>query len=150
MPSLEVKRNSDASLPSAVRNGVLMVMMENYADKSVKFLENGQLAVGIKWTKDSMEIVENIKSIGYVLFHHRSNTGQHLFAVNRECEVLPEDEVGGERYKTIREKEMYVVVDLDTSMELDATALCSTLKNYTQKTRYDAQFAWVEDLRGDK
>lgn len=127
------------------RNGVLMVMMENYSAKSLSFLSNGKLAIGMKWTKDSMEIVENIKSIGYVLFHYRSEDNKHLFAVNGVCRILNSDELENDRYKNVKDKEMYVVVDLNT-LELDSNHLHVKQKDFTSKTRYDAQYANIEEL----
>ena len=124
-----------------------MVMMEKYADKSAKFLENGKLAVGIKWTKDSMEIVENHKSIGYVLFHHRNDKDQHLFAIKGTCSIKDTSEIEEDRYKSVSTTEMYVVVDLDTTSELDSTNIRSSQKEYTPKTRYDAQYSNIFDLR---
>lgn len=144
---LNGKRASSISLPNTARNGVLMVMMESYASKSIKFLENGKLAVGIKWTKDSMEIVENLKSIGYVLFHHRNDNEQHLFAIKGTCSVKDKSEIEEDRYKSVTTTEMYVVVDLDTTSELDSTNIHSSQKEYTPKTRYDAQYAMLEDLK---
>lgn len=143
---LEEKRASTIPSPNTLRNGVLMVMMENYANKSVKFLSNGKLAVGIKWTKDSMEIVENLKSIGYVLFHHRNDDDQHLFAIQGDCVVKEKSEIEEDRYKSVNTTEMYVVVDLDTTTELNSTKIRSSLKEYTPKTRYDAQYATLNDL----
>jgi len=143
---LEEKRGSTIPSPNTVRNGVLMVMMENYANKSVKFLSNGKLAVGIKWTKDSMEIVENLKSIGCVLFHHRNDDDQHLFAIKGGCSVKDKSEIEEDRYKSVNTTEMYIVVDLDTSSELDSTNIRSSQKEYTPKTRYDAQYAGMNDL----
>jgi hypothetical protein len=143
---LDGKRSSATSLPNTARNGVLMVMMESYPAKSIKFLENGKLAVGIKWTKDSMEIVENLKSIGYVLFHHRNDNDQHLFAVKGSCSVKDKSEIEEDRYKSVTTTEMYVIVDLDTTSELDSTNIHSSQKEYTPKTRYDAQYATLEDL----
>ena len=143
---LEEKRASTIPSPNTLRNGVLMVMMENYANKSVKFLSNGKLAVGIKWTKDSMEIVENLKSIGYVLFHHRNDDDQHLFAIQGDCAVKEKSEIEEDRYKSVNTTEMYVVVDLDTTTELNSTKIRSSLKEYTPKTRYDAQYATLNDL----
>ena len=46
------------------KTGVLMVMMENFADKCVKFLPYGKVAIGIKYSKDSMAIVEHLSEIG--------------------------------------------------------------------------------------
>ena len=143
---LEEKRVSTIPSPNTLRNGVLMVMMENYANKSVKFLSNGKLAVGIKWTKDSMEIVENLKSIGYVLFHHRNDDDQHLFAIQGDCAVKEKSEIEEDRYKSVNTTEMYVVVDLDITSELNSTTIRSSLKEYTPKTRYDAQYAIINEL----
>lgn len=143
---LEEKRVSTIPSPNTLRDGVLMVMMENYANKSVKFLSNGKLAVGIKWTKDSMEIVENLKSIGYVLFHHRNDDDQHLFAIQGDCAVKEKSEIEEDRYKSVNTTEMYVVVDLDTTTELDSTNIRSSQKEFTQKTRYDAQYAVINEL----
>lgn len=136
---------SNGNTTTITRNGVLMVMMESYSAKSLSFLSNGKLAIGMKWTKDSMEIVENIKSIGYVLFHHRSNDNKHLFAVNGFCRILNSDELENDRYKNVKDKEMYVVVDLNT-LELDSNHLHVKQKDFTPKTRYDAQYANIEEL----
>lgn len=143
---LDGKRSSATSLPNTARNGVLMVMMESYPAKSIKFLENGKLAVGIKWTRDSMEIVENLKSIGYVLFHHRNDNDQHLFAIKGTCSVEDKSEIEEDRYKSVTTTEMYVVVDLDTASELNSTNIRSSQKEYTPKTRYDAQYAVINEL----
>lgn len=131
---------------SIVKDGVLMVMMENYAIKSSKFLCNGKLAVGIKWTKDSMEIVENLKSLGYVLFHHRNDNDQHLFAIDGDCVIQHSTEVETDRYKSVNTTEMYIVVNLNLTAELDSSSLCSTRKNYTPTTRYDAQYSTIQEL----
>ena len=136
---------SNGNTTTITRNGVLMVMMESYSAKSLSFLSNGKLAIGMKWTKDSMEIVENIKSIGYVLFHYRSEDNKHLFAVNGFCRILNSDELENDRYKNVKDKEMYVAVDLNT-LELDSNHLHVKQKDFTPKTRYDAQYASIEEL----
>lgn len=140
-----VKHSTSFSI-NTNKNGVLMVMMENYANRSVKFLDNGKFAVGIKWTKDSIEIIENHKSIGYVLFHHRNDEKQHLFAIRGTCSIKDISEIEEDRYKSVSTTEMFVVVDLDTTSELDSTNILSSLKEYTSKTRYDAQYATMNDL----
>lgn len=138
--------NSKATI-TITRNGVLMVMMENYVTKSANFLSNGKLAIGMKWTKDSMEIVENLKSIGYVLFHHRSDENKHLFAVKDVCRMLNSNEIEDDRYKNIKDKEMYLSVDLDIELsELDSNHLHVKQKDFTSITRYDAQYASIEEL----
>lgn len=129
------------------KNGVLMVMMENYEQKKGKFLGNGKLAIGIKWTNDSMEIVSNIQDIGFVLFHHRNDNDQHLFAVNDSCRVarVEELEQDSDCYRNVGTTEMYIVVQLDIEHELDASIIKSSEKPFTAKTRYDAQYCTVKD-----
>ena len=132
------------------KNGVLMVMMENYASKSQNFLSNGKLAVGIKYTKDTMEIVEHLQRLGFVLFHHRNDGDQHLFRIVGECKVVATDDVESDRYNIINTTEMYVCVDIDVTVELDATQLQCSKKGYSPKTRYDAQYAEFENLQANK
>ena len=128
------------------KDGVLMVMMESFDDKFKNFQDTGKLVIGIKYTKDSMAIVEHLSSIGYVLFHHRNKTGQHLFAVIGECEVVSVKDVEPDRYKNVKTTELYVAVDIDTSIELDASKLDSSKIKWTKETRYDAQFASMSFL----
>lgn len=128
------------------KDGILLVMMENYANKSLVFLKNGKLAVGIKYTKDSMEIVEHLQTIGYVLFHTRKDLDQHLFAIKNNCTVKYADELETDRYKTVTTTEMYVSIDLDITEELDASNIHSARKDFTPKTRYDAQYATIQSL----
>lgn len=125
------------------KNGVLMVMMENYEQKKAKFLGNGKLAVGIKWTNDSMEIVSNIQDIGFVLFHHRNDNDQHLFAVNGSCSITRVEELEQDTdcYRNVTTTEMYIVLQLDVEHELDSTIIKSSEKPFIAKTRYDAQYS---------
>lgn len=130
------------------RQGVLMVMMEQYATKSTHFLANGKLAIGIKLTKESMEIVENISRIGYVLFHHRSDNGQHLFSVKESCVIKAADELEADRYKNVAGKDLYVSVDIDTTELSSGNLHASIIKPASKETRYDAQFARLSELKG--
>ena len=131
------------------RQGVLMVMMEKYDTKSTHFLANGKLAIGIKLTKESMEIVENISNIGYVLFHHRSDNGQHLFSVKGSCVIKAADELEADRYKNVAGKDLYVSVDIDTTELSSGNLHASMIKPASKETRYDAQFARLSELRGE-
>ncbi|OFO55555.1 restriction endonuclease [Porphyromonas sp. HMSC077F02] len=144
----EVVKSATSSAPNA-RQGVLMVMMEHYAIKSASFLPSGKIAIGIKMTRDSMEIVENLSSIGYVLFHHRSNRNLHLFSVRNVCKIVAHQDLEEGRYKNIKDKELYVMVDLDTLSELDCHGLHATRKPFTPETRYDAQYATINELKDD-
>lgn len=127
------------------KSGVLMVMMEQYQTKSVNFLLKGRLAVGLKYTMDSMEIVEHINLIGHILFHKRNNEGQHLFAV-KACKIMSAANLGTDIYRNINTTMMYVMVDFDSSHELDCTNVHSGLKRFTSVTRYDSQFCLMTDL----
>ena len=130
------------------KNGVLMVMMENYDKKSANFISSGKLAIGIKLTKDSFEIVEHLKAIGFVLFHHRSDKGQHLFRIKDDCVLKSDEEIESDRYKNIRTAKNYVVFDIDLEkQELDTSKIHSkNKKQYGNSTRYDAQYATIEEL----
>ena len=128
------------------KTGVLMVMMENFADKCVKFLPYGRIAIGIKYSKDSMAIVEHLSEIGYILFHTRKDKGQHLFAINGDITVVDTEELGNDVYKNVGTTEMYAVVPFKTS-ELDSSKLHSSKKSFTPKTRYDAQFEELNNLQ---
>ena len=140
------RKEKESIVPAPEKDGILMVMMENYDVKSIKFLPTGKLAIGIKYTKESMEIVEHLSSIGYVLFHHRSIIGQHLFATKGECKVTSSVDIEKDRYMNIKNQEIYLSIDLDTSVELNASSLDSTKKEFTNQTKNDAQYASVNDL----
>ena len=128
------------------KTGVLMVMMENFADKCVKFLPYGKVAIGIKYSKDSMAIVEHLSEIGYILFHTRKDVGQHLFAINGDITVVDTEELGNDIYKNVNTTEMYAVVPFET-IELDSSNLHSSKKSFTPKTRYDAQCEELNNLQ---
>lgn len=145
--ALEEARVQSIPISGVQKNGVLMIMMENYADKCNKFLTDGKLAVGIKYTKDSMEIVEHLSNIGYVLFHTRKDEGQHLFAIEGNPEVKSTTELDASVYKNVKTTSMYVLLNLNTQ-ELDSSLLHSSKKNYTSSEfRYDAQYATLEELK---
>ena len=130
------------------RKGVLMVMMEKYATKSANF-SHGKLAIAIKMTVESMDIVENLSNIGYVLFHHRSDNDQHLFSVKGTCTIKAAGELEDDRYKNIGNKELYISVDIDTTELPNDNLHASMIKPASKETRYDAQFVWLSDLESD-
>jgi len=115
------------------KTGVLMVMMENFADKCVKFLPYGKIAIGIKYSKDSMAIVEHLSEIGYILFHTRKDEGQHLFAINGDITVVDTEELGSDVYKNVGTTEMYAVVPFQT-IELDGVT-CIQARNHSLRRR---------------
>ena len=129
------------------RQGVLMVMMEKYATKSANF-SHDKLAIAIKMTVESMDIVENLSNIGYVLFHHRSDNDQHLFSVKGMCIIKAADELEDDRYKNIGNKELYISVDINTTELSSGNLHASMIKPASKETRYDAQFARLSELKG--
>ena len=128
------------------KQGVLMVMMENYEAKRPKFLPAGKIAIGIKYTRDGIEIAENLQSIGYVLFHTRKVEGQHLFHAKSIRLVKSVDELPSDIYRNIQTTEMYALVDIDNAEELDSSNINAAKKAYTRETRYDAQYSLINDL----
>lgn len=128
------------------KQGVLMVMMENYEAKRPKFLPAGKIAIGIKYTRDGIEIAENLQSIGYVLFHTRKVEGLHLFHAKNIRLVKCVDELPSDIYRNIQTTEMYVLVDIDNAEELDSSNINAAKKAYTRETRYDAQYSLINDL----
>ena len=128
------------------KQGVLMVMMENYEAKRPKFLPAGKIAIGIKYTRDGIEIAENLQSIGYVLFHTRKIEGLHLFHAKNIRLVKSVDELPSDIYRNIHTTEMYALVDIDNAGELDSSNINAAKKAYTRETRYDAQYSLINDL----
>lgn len=144
---LEQAKAEGVPASSLQKDGVLMVMMENYAEKCSKFLPNGKLAIGIKYTKDSMEIVEHLSNIGYVLFHTRKDEGQHLFAIEGNPEIKSVNELEEDVYRNVSTTQIYVFVKLNVQ-ELDCSSLHSAKKGYaSSELRYDAQYALLEELK---
>lgn len=60
--------------------------------------------------------------------------------------MVSSDDVEPDRYKNVNTTEMYLYVDIDTSVELDTSNIDSTKKEYTLTSRYDAQYAPTNDL----
>lgn len=133
-------------VPIEENMGVLMVMMEDYGRKSKSFLDAGKIAVGLKLTKGSMAIVENIKSIGYILFHARKDEGAHLFALNGDCAIKTSDETDAEIYKNISTTGMYVIVDFDSKNENISIPFSVAHIKYGKNERYDAQYTTLNEL----
>lgn len=140
------------------KNGVFMVMMENYAAKSLKFYESGKLAVPIHYTTDGMELINNAASIGSVLFHTRKLDGQHLFRLMEDVRFVPKTLIPHEYYLSVQNPSphdtgedtvfLYALLDIDMANELDSSMLnCQNKPFASQKERYDAQYSDIISLR---
>ena len=141
---LEQAKAEGVPASSLQKDGVLMVMI--YEDRIKKCLTDGSIAVGIKYTKDSMEIVEHLSNIGYVLFHTRKDEGQHLFAIEGTPVIKSASELDDNVYRNVHTTGMYVLVHF-IPQELDSSALHSSKKGYgPAEFRYDAQYANLGEL----
>ena len=123
-----------------------MVMMENFGTKAARFLADGRIAVGLKYSRESMGIVEHIGEIGYVMFHNRRRDGQHLFAVKSCSGVTGAEDVDEGVYRNVGTCEIYLVVEFDGEREVDSVELDCTLVECSPKTRYEAQFVRWEGI----
>ncbi|MCD8387536.1 MAG: LlaJI family restriction endonuclease [Bacteroidales bacterium] len=139
LPSYITKRES--------KKGVLMVMMENYKDRHKFFLGSGVIAIGLKDSEDSQLIIDNLSSIGYLLFHTRKDEGQHLFSVMQVSRPMLLSEIG-EVYPNVKTGIKYIIVNFNNDFELMANNIHSKLISYNPKTRYDSQYTTIDLLAG--
>ena len=146
-----------SALSSLNKEGVFMVMMENFATKSLKFYETGKLAVPIHYTADGMELINNAASIGSVLFHTRKPDGQHLFRLTEDVRFVPKTLIPHEYYLSVQNPSprdtgeetvfLYALLDIDMTDELDSSMLnCQNKPFASQKERYDAQYSTLSEL----
>lgn len=127
------------------KNGVLMVMMENYEQKKVNFINNGVIAVALKNTPERQNIMNNLSSVGYILFHTRKDEGQHLLKVIKPCQIMVTDEIDSNIYKNVKTTSLYAVVEF-YNIELNASSVHSNKVPYDKGTRYDSQYCILNDL----
>ena len=135
-----------APAPSA-REGVLMVMMEQYDLKSVKFLPSGQIAIGIKPTKRGMEVIRHIDKIGYILFHTYKDKGQHLFALQSQPQVIDKQDLEQSGvYTHPTTCDIFLSVVFNPEQELDASNLNSRQIKVSKQDRYDAGYCEISEI----
>ncbi len=141
----------DKAITIGKKNGVLMVMMEQYDVRSRNFLSSGVIAVALKDTQESNEVLDNIQNIRYMLFHARKDEGKHLFGVDR-ISIVAKDKVDGSIYKTMQTDNVtkYAIVSFDNDFELFSESLHpKNCPPNSQSTRYDAQYSTIENLKAD-
>ena len=85
-----------------------------------------------------------------MLFHIRKDVGQHLFRVKSVQLIKSVDDLPAGIYRNVSTTEMYVVVDIETSNQMDASEMHSSRKAYTPNTRYDAQYFKLSQLKSPK
>ena len=130
------------------KQGVLMVMMESYDQKSSKFLPSGQIAIGVKTTKTGMEIVRKLDSIGYILFHKRSKYGQHLFAVQGTPMLIDRTDLNQHEglYHHPDTCAIYILVEFKADRELSVAHVNAGCIKVDKHERYDAGYCKMEEL----
>lgn len=145
-PIITAAQSRDTSpIISAGKDGVLMVMM--YESNIQKYVDNGKIAIGIKYTEDSMEILEKAFTIGYILFHQHKIDGQRLFALTNGCKITPKTAIPVGYELNISTCELYILAEINTENELDPALLDPKLKKCDKQTRYDAQYARFWELK---
>lgn len=147
-------------IPGISKRGILMVMFEQFDKRVYKFRETGKIAVPILYTKNGMDILGNLESIGSVLFHTWNITGQHFFATKSKLTVVPKPDIPTDYYiakNPTKPKELpdeveflYALVELDMSDELESTNLnCQNrpISEQRDAPRYEAQFSTLDELQ---
>ncbi|MDE6448384.1 MAG: hypothetical protein K2L35_08715, partial [Muribaculaceae bacterium] len=156
-PDLPEYSGAASVLPTLNKDGVVMVMMENYAAKSMKFYETGKLAVPIHYTADGMELINNAASIGSILFHTRRPDDQHLFRLTEDVRFVPKSLIPDGYYLSVQNPKprdtggdtvfLYALIDIDMKNEFDSSTLnCLNKPSACQKERYDAQYSILSHL----
>ena len=131
------------------KDGVLMVMMEYYDIRSKSFLPSGILAVALKDTSESKEIIDNFHNIGYILFHTRKDEGKHLFMVEKVT-IAEKNDIKNSIVKNVDTDKVtkYALVSFNSEFEMLPDSLHPQNKPSENKsTRYDAQYAMLNELR---
>ena len=144
-------------------NGVLMVMMPKFEEKVNKFL-HGRVAIPITMNDRGVEILENINSIRYVIFHTRANQDtppnerkQHLFRLKRLAQIMKINEATEQDksdllyiYRHVEGVALYVILEFDILKELPEGALlnCSqaNIPLDDKSERYEPQYIEMSKL----
>ena len=146
IPQKGLKYEIDGVSQFHKKDGVLMVMMEKYEAKSKNFLSSGVIAIALKMTEDSMQIIDNLANIRFILFHTRKDEGQHLFAIDGDVRVQMKEKLDEKIYVNVGTASLYAVVHFSNT-ELNIGHIHSSLRGYIgNETRYDAQFATIDEL----
>ena len=128
------------------KDGVLMIMMEGFNYKKLNFLNDCIIAIGLKNTPERQNIIDNLSSIGFILFHTRNDEGQHLYRVEKPCQIMVADEIDKNIYKNIKTTSLYAVIEFN-NIEIDSSSLHSGKAHFEKQTRYDSQYIDIEYIK---
>ena len=135
---------------STGKDGVALVMMENYEVRKLNFTR-GKIAVPVKLTEDGMTLMEHQADIAFVLFHVRNkDTDKHLFKVKELVRILSTDNAQAEGYYVVQKTaNRHICVEVDMEKELDSTECDPSKDNIPYvlgEDRYDSQFTTMKHL----
>lgn len=155
-PLLPPPSTAIAAIPG--KDGVVMLAYMQYDNNAVKFRGTGKVAVPILYNDEGMRLLENIDSIGFILFNKWNQASQYLFKLREKPKVVPKPNIPAE-YMNIRNRKkpddipeqvdyLYLLLDIDMSEELDSTSLdCQRCKlPGGDPSRYDAIYSTLNVL----
>lgn len=145
--ALSVSVASEVVPGLSARQGVLAVMM--YQDRLHKFLNSGEIAIGIKTTKAGMEIIRHLDDIRYLLFHTRRDEGQVLFEITATPQLLNSSDIEGfpGLYLNMKHCPLYLLVQFDLDKRVPTTHIHSSYLEFADNTeRYDPSYCQIADL----
>lgn len=126
--------------------GILMIMMENFEREKHNFLYSGTIAIALKNTPERQHIMNNLSSVGYIMFHTRKDEGQHLYKVIKPCQIMVSDEIDTNIYKNIKTSSLYAVIKFQNS-ESDSSLLHSSKAPIEKDTRCDSLYISFSELK---
>ncbi len=129
---MALKDHAIGVLPN--RNGVLMVLTDDFSKDFAKFAKTGAVAIGINYNIGAMEIVKNLTTIGFVMYCEKHGES-HLFPIRGTCEVVTINDLEDERLRSSIVG-MYVVADLDIDNEIGTMGLLITPPKEKSKPIY--------------
>ena len=135
-----------------------MLAYMHYDNNAARFKESGKVAVPILYNMEGMKLLENLESIGFILFNKWNNTSQHLFRLTEKPRVVPKPDIP-DAYLNIRNRKktddipaeieyLYLLLDIDMSDDLDSSNLdCQRCKlPGGDPSRYDAIYSTLSEL----
>lgn len=133
----------EIKLSSVPKRGVLLLTVLN-KDSQAKLITSPQIAVGIKYTEDYIDILENKEKIGHIIIHKKQKATQV---------VLPVKNVSLSIGKNVppltptypNDRDLYLIFDVD-HQDTDLREILDCMK---ANPKYDAVYSTLDDLRSN-
>lgn len=128
------------ALPDVRKRGVLLLTVLNDVTRA-HITASGKVAVGMKFSPDYFEIINNFKDIGFFILHKKNKESQVVSEVLSVTICGPDDiERGVPRYPS--DRQMYLLLELKPEDEhLKDVLDCSIIK-----PKYDAVYSTIDKL----